>query len=87
MNPPRLQVLGRQWCHLCHEMTAALSSLARELGATVEEVDVDLNPALEARWDEMVPVLLADGHYVCHYHLDEAALRAYFQAFPVKSGA
>ena len=80
-----IQVLGRQWCHLCHDMEAALAPLAREFGARVEAVDVDLVPELEARWDEQVPVLLVNGAYVCHYYLDEAALRAHLGAFPVNS--
>jgi thioredoxin reductase (NADPH) len=72
----RIQILGRQWCHLCHEMEAAVAPLAREFGLAVESVDVDLDPELEARWDELVPVLLVEGTHVCHYRLDEAALRA-----------
>lgn len=87
MSQVRLTVLGREWCHLCHDMVAALMPLAQELGAQLDEVDVDLDPGLEARWDEMVPVLLADGNYLCHYRLDEAAVRAYFAGFPVKSDA
>lgn len=80
-----IQILGRQWCHLCHDMEVAVAPLAREFGARLESVDVDQDPALEARWDEMVPVLLVNGAYVCHYHLDEAALRAMLRAFPVNS--
>jgi glutaredoxin len=81
-----IQVLGRQWCHLCHDMEAAVAPLAQAFGARLETVDVDLDPALEARWDEQVPVLLVNGAYVCHYHLDEGALRAHLAAFPVNSG-
>jgi len=81
-----IQILGRQWCHLCHVMEAAVAPLAREFGARVEALDVDLDPQLEARWDEQVPVLLVNGAYVCHYHLDEAALRAHLMAFPVNPG-
>lgn len=81
-----IQVLGRQWCHLCHDMEAAVAPLAHEFGARLESVDVDEDAALEARWDEMVPVLLVNGAYVCHYRLDEAALRAILAAFPVNSG-
>jgi len=49
----------------------------RARGVEFEEVDVDTDPALDARYGELVP-LLADsaGVEICHYHLDEAALRA-----------
>lgn len=80
-----VQILGRQWCHLCHEMELAVVPLAREFGARVEAIDVDMDADLEARWDEQVPVLLIDGAYVCHYHLDEVAARAALAAFPVNS--
>ena len=81
-----IQILGRQWCHLCHDMELAVAALAAEFGACLETVDVDLDAELEARWDELVPVLLVNGDYVCHYHLDEGALRAKLAAFPVNSG-
>jgi len=49
----------------------------RVLGVAFAEFDVDADPALEARYGERVPVLAdAAGAEICHYHLDEAALRA-----------
>jgi len=71
-----LQLLGRVYCHLCHDMEDALAPLAGEFGATVEVLDVDEDPALEERWGELVPVLMHDGEEICHYFLDEAAVRA-----------
>jgi hypothetical protein len=48
----------------------------------VEVIDVDADPELVARYDELVPVLLAaKGEepplQLCHYFLDEAALRSF----------
>ena len=80
-----VQILSRRWCHLCHDMELAIAPVVREFGARLEVLDVDLDAELEARWDEQVPVLLVDGVYICHYHLDEEALRAYLAAFPVNS--
>ena len=52
-----------------------MAEALRALGVEFEEFDVDANPALEAKYDELVPVLVrADGVEVCHYHLDRAAL-------------
>ncbi|NTV10124.1 MAG: glutaredoxin family protein [Zoogloea sp.] len=70
--------MSREWCHLCHDLVAALEPLAEEIGFRIEVVDVDLHPALEAKWDELVPVLLAGEIELCHYFLDEAAVRAHF---------
>ena len=49
---------------------------AHAAAVPVHEIDVDVDPALEARWGTLVPVLLADGREVCHYRLDTGALDA-----------
>jgi len=67
---------GRAWCHLCEEMRAALAPLAAAAGARLDVIDVDSDPELQARYDELVPVLLCDGIELCHYRLDEACVRA-----------
>ena len=83
----RVTVLSREWCHLCHDLVAALQPIATEYGWEVEVIDVDQHPELEARWDELVPVLLHGEHELCHSHLDEAAVRAYCTVFPLESRA
>ncbi|CAB3685854.1 hypothetical protein R8871_02780 [Paraburkholderia graminis C4D1M] len=75
-----LTLYGRAWCHLCDDMRAALELLLAEFGAQVEVVDVDSDPLLEARYNELVPVLLCDGVELCHYHLDESRVRAALMA-------
>lgn len=71
-----LILYGRAWCHLCEDMHAALEPLLAEFNARVEIVDVDADPLLEARYNELVPVLVCDGIELCHYHLDVARVRA-----------
>lgn len=71
---------SRSYCHLCDDMLAAL--LVMQVGAprfTVEVIDVDANPALVARFDELVPVLFGDlaAPELCHYFLDHGAVRAW----------
>lgn len=80
-------MLSREWCHLCHDLVDALAPVARELGWEVEVIDVDQHEALVERWDELVPVLLHGEHELCHYHFDEAAVRAYCAGFPLESRA
>ncbi len=55
-------------------MRTALADYAPDV--QVLEIDVDTDPALEARWGTLVPVLLADGQELCHYRLDTRALDA-----------
>lgn len=72
-----LTLISRGYCHLCHDMEVAIKPLAEEFGAQVTIVDVDANPDLEARYDELVPVLLHGEIELCHYYLDEAKTREY----------
>jgi len=72
-----LTLLSRSYCHLCHDMEVALTPLAAEFGAAVNVVDVDADPALEARYDELVPVLLHGETELCHYFLDAPKVREY----------
>jgi len=76
----RLTLLVCAYCHLCEDMRSALAPLAAAAGVTIEEIDVDSDPALESRWGEYVPVLLAGERELCHYRLDRAALAAYLAA-------
>ena len=72
-----LTLMSRNYCHLCHDMEVALSPLAEEFGASVTVLDVDADPLLEAKYDELVPVLLHGDTELCHYFLDEAKTREY----------
>ncbi len=81
---PELVVYGRQYCHLCSDMLAALEALRGEYAFSIKAVDVDADPALVALYDETVPVLVAEGRELCHYFLDEAKVREYLGRFPVK---
>src|SRR5260370_41225497 len=73
---PLLTLYGRPWCHLCDDMLAELEPLLAEFGARVGVVDVDVDPVLEARYNERVPVLACEGVELCHYRLDAARVRA-----------
>jgi hypothetical protein len=79
--PPRLIFYSRVYCHLCDDMLAALEALRGEYAFEVEILDVDADPELEARYDELVPVLTADGTELCHYFLDEPKVREYLVRF------
>ncbi len=72
-----LTLMSRGYCHLCHDMEEALLPLLEEFGASVTVLDVDADPDLEAKYDELVPVLLHGDTELCHYFLDEAKTREY----------
>lgn len=81
---PRLKLFSRDYCHLCHDMLAALKALRGEPGVPhfeIEVLDVDADPELEVKYDELVPVLADEqGQELCHYFLDAAKVREYLVA-------
>ncbi|WP_137936235.1 glutaredoxin family protein [Chitinivorax sp. B] len=81
MNKPVLTVLFRDYCSLCHAMVAALDAYPARARFDLKIVDVDADAALEDKWGDWVPVLLAGDIEICHYHFDPAALDAHLAAF------
>ncbi len=79
-----MQLFSRNYCHLCHDMLAALEALRGEPGVRyfdIEVIDVDADPVLEAKYNELVPVLVdGEGSELCHYFLDAAKVREYLGA-------
>jgi thioredoxin reductase (NADPH) len=56
-------------------MEAQLRELARSHPFELTVLDVDADPALEARFDELVPVLMHGEEELARYRLDIEALR------------
>jgi thiol-disulfide isomerase/thioredoxin len=71
---------GRAWCHLCEDMRAELEPIAQRFGVAIEWIDIDEDPALEARYNELVPVLMLGGIELCRYKLDPHAVRSALEA-------
>jgi hypothetical protein len=77
---PHFTLYSRSYCHLCQEMADALQALhGAAQPFSVEIIDVDADPALVAKYDELVPALFGDleSPELCHYFLDEAKVRHY----------
>lgn len=71
---------SRSYCHLCEDMLQALLALQQQPGQfQVDVIDVDADPALVERFDELVPVLFGhlDAPELCHYFLDKDAVLNY----------
>lgn len=81
MAVTELVLLSRSYCHLCHDMEKALAPLLDEFNCRLSVIDVDAHADLEAKYDELVPVLLHGGTELCHYFLDVAKVREYLAGF------
>lgn len=56
-------------------MRAGLQALQSEFVFQLIELDIDRHPELARRYSARIPVLELDGREVCHFFLDEQALR------------
>lgn len=75
----KLTVYHRTGCHLCEDMLAQLTEMQKERDFQLEIIDIQGSPELEAEYGTLVPVLKGDGQDICHYFLDQVALRRYFE--------
>ena len=74
---PQWTVYSRADCSLCERM---LDELVELLGpdAVVQVVDIDGDPELVRKYGTRIPVLLADGEFVCAYQLDVQRVRGFY---------
>ncbi|WP_367616039.1 glutaredoxin family protein [Phycicoccus avicenniae] len=78
--PPRVTLVGREHCHLCDDARAVVAAVCADVDETWEEVDVDADPDLRARWSEEVPVTLVDGRQHDFWRVDPTRLRSALSA-------
>jgi hypothetical protein len=71
----RVTLVTRPGCHLCEVAREVVARVCADLGETWEELDLDADPALAARYAEEIPVTLVDGHQHDFWRVDEARLR------------
>ena len=71
-----ITIYSRPGCHLCEEMKAVVQRAVRGSGvaATIEEIDISTDPALEDRYGVEIPVLYVDGKKAAKYRIAEDAV-------------
>jgi Glutaredoxin-like domain (DUF836) len=75
---PQWTVYSRADCSLCERLIEELAELlGPQAAAAVQVVDIDGQPELEHRYGTRIPVLTADGEFVCAYRLDADRVRAH----------
>ena len=75
MRNPRVVVYHAEGCHLCERARAQVARLREELGFELDEVAIDGDAALEARYRELIPVVEIDGERAFTYYVHEDAFR------------
>jgi glutaredoxin len=67
---PTLTLYGKPGCHLCEGALAVVRGVAERRDVELVEVDVTLDPVLERRYGERIPVLALDGEELFEYFVD-----------------
>jgi glutaredoxin len=70
----KVVLYGKPGCHLCEDARAVVGEALAGRDVELEEVDVTLDPALEHRYGERIPVLAVDGEELFEYFVDARAL-------------
>jgi hypothetical protein len=72
---PLVTLYGKPGCHLCADARAAVERVRATRRFDILEVDVSLDPVLNRRYGERIPVLALDGEELFEHFVDEASLR------------
>ena len=75
VNQVKVVLYHAQGCHLCERALRVLHEIQQEIAFDFEEIDIDQDPALEARYREWLPVVEINGERAFVYYVDSAALR------------
>jgi glutaredoxin len=73
---PRVTLYSRPGCHLCDDARTVIERVCAELGESYDEVDIDADEALLARYGDEIPVTLVDGKQHDFWRVDETRLRS-----------
>ncbi len=61
-------------CYLCEKALCGLTSLQAQTPSTLEEVNIQSDPALQAEYGEQIPVVLLNGDFLFECAVDENQL-------------
>ena len=65
---------SRPGCHLCDEARTILERMRERTPFEVDEINIETDDALHARYLERIPVVAVDGEELSEYFVDEEAL-------------
>lgn len=73
----KLTLIGRQGCHLCEVAQGELARVVGQLNAdypdleyVIEDLDVDADPELLAKFSDEVPVLLLNDQQIAFFRIE-----------------
>lgn len=76
----RVTLISGRGCHLCHDARAVLEQVRKRIPFELEEVRIDGDPELEARYRSELPVVLLDGTKHFKFRVDPGELESRLKA-------
>ena len=70
-----LTLYSKPGCHLCEDLRILLEELQPEHGFAIEEINIEANAELFARYRFEIPVLLKNGSEVARGRITDRELR------------
>jgi glutaredoxin len=70
----QVTIYAKPGCHLCEEARAAVLQVRNKHPFALHEVDISLDPVLNRRYGERVPVVAIDGEEAFEYWVDPGSL-------------
>jgi glutaredoxin len=77
--PRDVTMYMREGCHLCEEAKDAMAPILKALNARLQEVDIDDDPVLRARYTNEVPVIFIGSRFFTQHRVDLARLRRHLE--------
>jgi hypothetical protein len=71
---PKLTLYGKPGCHLCDDARRAVERATAGRDIVIEQIDISLDPALNARYGQRIPVLDIDGETAFELFVDAGVL-------------
>jgi hypothetical protein len=71
----RVVLYGKPGCHLCADARAEVLRVRAERAFELDEVDVSIDPGLNRRYGERIPVVTVDGEELFEHFVDADVLR------------
>ena len=72
----RITLYSRPGCHLCDDARMVIEKVCADTGTSYDEVSIDADPELQARFGEEIPVTFVDGRQHDFWRVSEERLRA-----------
>jgi len=68
-------IYSRPGCHLCEEAKAQITTMLKEFGARLTEINIDEDPELRARYDYDIPVIFIGARKAAKHRVDPTRFR------------